>query len=93
MWIKPIRGAFKSLPVYTASVRRCCAHFQSFLDERDATGVVIADSRNHHSNVPMSHSVFTRQHQQKQPGNLYPRILEAPLFGHSDNHAACHPTY
>ncbi len=88
VWIKPIGGAFKGLPLYTASVQRCCAHFQSFLDERGDTGVVIADSRNHHSNVPVSHSVFTRQHQQKQPGNLYPRILEAPLFGHSDNHAA-----
>ena len=27
-------------------------------------------------------------HQQWHPGNLYPRILEVPLFGHSDNHAA-----
>ena len=27
-------------------------------------------------------------HQQWHPGNLYPRILELPLFGHSDNHAA-----
>ena len=88
VWIKPIGGQFKGLPVYAASVQRCCAHFQSFLEERNETGVVIADSRNHHSNVPVSHSVFTRLHQQKQPGNLYPRLLEAPLFGHSDNHAA-----
>ena len=27
-------------------------------------------------------------HQQWHPGNLYPRILEVLLFGHSDNHAA-----
>ena len=88
VWIKPIGGPFKAIPVYAASVQRCCAHFQSFLESRDDAGVVIADSRNHHSNVPVSHSVFTRLHQQKHPGNPYPRVLEAPLFGHSDNHAA-----
>ena len=87
VWIKPIGGAFKGIPVYAVSVQRCCAHFQSFLESRSAAGVVIADSRNHHSNVPVSHSVFTRLHQQKHPGNLYPRLLEAPVFGHSDNHA------
>ena len=68
-------------------MQRCCAHFQSFLESRSARGLVIADSRNHHSNVPVAHSVFTRLHQQKHPGNLYPRLLEAPVFGHSDNHA------
>lgn len=88
VWIKPLGGAFKGIPVYAASVQRCCEHFQSFLGARGDTGVVIADSRNHHGNVPVSHAVFTRQHQRKWPGNLYPRILEAPLFGHSDNHAA-----
>ena len=87
VWIKPIGGPFKGIPVYAASVQRLCAHFQSFLESRSASGLVIADSRNHHSNVPVSHSVFTRLHQQKQPGNLYPRLLEAPVFGHSDNHA------
>ena len=80
--------ALGALFMPAASVQRCCAHFQSFLEKRGDTGVVIADSRNHHSNVPVSHSVFTRLHQQKHPGNLYPRILEAPLFGHSNNHAA-----
>ena len=38
--------------------------------------------------MPVSRSVVTCLHQQKHPGNLYPRILEAPLFGHSNNHAA-----
>ena len=87
VWVEPISGLFKGITDYAVSVQRCCAHFQWFLESRSATCVVIADSRNHQSNVPVSHSVITRPHQQKHPGNLYPRSLEAPVFGHSDNRA------
>jgi hypothetical protein len=47
-------------------------------------GVVIADSRVPGQNVNVAHSVFTQKY--RATGDPYPRILEVPVFGHSNNH-------
>ncbi len=51
----------------------------------DEPGLVIADSRTQAPNVNVAHSVFTQKF--SAMGDPYPRILEVPCFGHSDNHA------
>ncbi len=46
---------------------------------------MILDNRRRHQNMSVSHSIFTRKF--KTGGDEYERIVEAPTFGHSDNHA------
>jgi hypothetical protein len=85
VWIKVIGVPFNGVPVYTATIQEICRHFQHHLDQSQDHGIVIADSRDYGNNIVVSHSIFTQQH--GHGGNSYPRIAEAPLFGHSDNHA------
>lgn len=85
VWIKAIGGAFNGVPVYTATMQEICRHFHHYLAYNNSPGIVIADSRDYGNNVVVSHSIFTQQH--GVGGATYPRILEAPVFGHSDNHA------
>lgn len=85
VYVKPIGGIFDGTAVYSNTVQRICAGFQHFLNARGGTGLVIADSRNKNKNAGISHSVFTQMY--SAGGNPYPNMVEAPTFGHSDNHA------
>lgn len=85
VFVKPIGGLFKGTAVYTATAQSICATFENLLETQGSVGFVIADSRNKHSNANLSHSIFTQRH--SVAGDPYPRIVEAPTFGHSDNHA------
>ncbi len=84
-YVKPIGGIFNGSSVYTSTVQSICSSFQRFLEEADSTGIVIADSRNKGKNSNVSHSVFTQRH--SAAGDPYPKLVEVPTFGHSDNHA------
>jgi len=83
-YIKRPAGTFDGNAVYTASMQAICGHFENFLAEQSASGVVIADSRKKHQNNRVSHSIFTKKFQQN--GDSYPSIIEMPVFGHSENH-------
>jgi len=85
VWIKAVGVLFNGVPVYTATIQEICRHFQHYLDHNNDNGMVIADSRDYGNNVVVSHSIFTQQH--GHGGASYPRLSEAPVFGHSDNHA------
>ena len=85
VFVKPIGGSFDGTSVYSSTVQRICTDFQHFLYHKGAHGLVIADSRNKMKNAGISHSVFTQMY--SAAGNPYPNLIEAPTFGHSDNHA------
>lgn len=85
IFVKPIGGAFSGTPVYTSTAQAICATFESYLGTQQSEGFVIADSRQKSTNANLSHSIFTQRH--RAGGDPYPRIVEAPTFGHSDNHA------
>ncbi|WP_421846202.1 DUF3800 domain-containing protein [Marinobacter sp.] len=85
IYVKPPGGAFDGKKVYSASIQKICEAFQSFLEEREGNGIVIADSRTPAQNQNVSQSVFTQKF--KVNGDRYDRVLEMPLFGHSENHA------
>lgn len=74
-----------AIGIYTSGLQHICTEFNHFLEEKNSTGIVICDSRNHQLDVQASHSIFTQKHQRK--GDSYPKILEMPLFGKSDNHS------
>jgi hypothetical protein len=85
LWVKLIGGRCDDRSVYTFSVQDICADFQNLLEAAGDDGIVIADSRNPAPNASVAHSVFTQKF--KVDGDRYPRILEMPVFGHSQNHA------
>ncbi|WP_230460122.1 DUF3800 domain-containing protein, partial [Sansalvadorimonas verongulae] len=74
-----------AMSIYTSAVQQICTEFDHFLESKSSTGIVVADSRNHVLDVQASHSIFTQKFQRS--GDAYPRLLEMPVFGKSDNHA------
>lgn len=85
VWIKAIGQTLDPRPSYTYAIQDIARHFEQFLDTNNSTGIVLADSRMHNQNSEVSHSIFTQKH--SATGDKLPRILEAPAFGSSQNHA------
>ncbi|HEX4188965.1 MAG TPA: DUF3800 domain-containing protein [Solirubrobacteraceae bacterium] len=85
VWVKVIGGDCDDRSIYTFSVQAVCGDFQNLLESAGDDGLVIADSRSPTPNAAVAHSIFTQKF--KTAGDRYPRILEMPTFGHSQNHA------
>lgn len=85
VYVKPVGMPFNGRPVYTSAIQYLATDFQHFLRESSAEGLMILDSRNKPANANVAHSVFTQKY--KATGDAYDRLLEMPVFGHSDNHA------
>lgn len=84
-WIKEVGGDCDDRAIYTFSVQAVCESFQDLLSCEEDSGLVIADSRSPAPNAAVAHSIFTQKF--KTAGDRYPRLLEMPTFGHSQNHA------
>lgn len=85
VWIKAVGQPLDPAPSYTYAIQDLARHFQRFLDAKQSSGLMICDSRMHNQNSQVSHSIFTQKH--RSAGDPLPRILEAPVFGSSGNHA------
>lgn len=85
VWVKEIGGSVDGRAMYTFSLQYICRQFDRELHESEDTGIVICDSRNKELNSVASHSVFTQKF--RAAGDVVPRIMEMPVFGHSENHA------
>ncbi len=85
IWVKKPTAPVRHVAIYTSSIQAICSDFQHYLAVADDSGALIADSRSPAQNVGVSHSIFTRKFQAS--GDAYPRLLEMPVFGHSENHA------
>jgi hypothetical protein len=88
--IKGIALPFKSRETNTRSVQYACRAFQSFLDEHDSKGLMVADNRTSQLNDQVAHSIFTQKYRAK--GDPFSRILELPTFGVSNNHVGLQMT-
>ena len=84
VWIKPIGGTGSNIGLYTCSVQAVCESFQTYLEEKQDQGIVIADNRTFGQNTALSHSIFTQKF--KWDGDGYDRMVELPTFGNSRNH-------
>lgn len=71
---------------YPRSVRYVVKTFHEYLEERNEQGLVILDSRTKTKNTPNIHGITTQIY--RSGGNPYPRLVESPVFGHSDSHVA-----
>jgi len=85
IWIKGIGVPFNGTAVYTYSAQNICGTFNHLLEQKDDYGIVIADSRFPKENRGVSFSILTQK--LSVVGDARPRIVEAPTFGHSENHA------
>jgi hypothetical protein len=85
IYVKPIGAGFNGISVYTSAVQILAGEFQNFLATQHANGLMVLDSRNKPKNTNVAHSVFTQKF--KAGGDAYDRLMEMPVFGHSDNHA------
>jgi hypothetical protein len=84
VWIKKIAEPVDKQAMTTFSIQACAANFQRLLEERDGQGLVVVDSSSPRLNAAVSHSIFTQKF--KAAGDAYDRIIEMPVFGHSENH-------
>lgn len=85
IYVKPVGSPFNGRSVYTSAVQNLAAEFQHYLHVVGTDGLMVLDSRNKPKNTNVSHSIFTQKF--KTVGDAYDRLLEMPVFGHSDNHA------
>jgi hypothetical protein len=84
VFVKGIGQRFSSTAVYTTGCQSLFKTFDHYLATVDDVGFCIADSRTKGLNVPVAHSIFTQMFSTRRAH--YPRIMELPTFGHSDNH-------
>ena len=84
VYIKPPGGEFDGIAAYTSACQMLYGVFQEYLMVKDSFGLMVMDSRTQSQNKRVSHSIFTEKF--RSSGDKYPRILEMPLFGHSENH-------
>ena len=82
--VKGIGQPVSHRAVYTSACQSLFKSFDHYLSTVDDVGFCIADSRTKGLNVPVAHSIFTQMFSIRR--THYPRIMELPTFGHSDNH-------
>lgn len=85
IWIKAPGQALDPAVSYTFAIQDIAMHFDHYLWRNHTEGLMICDSRMHHQNMQVSHSLFTQKHM--AIGDGYPRLAETPTFGQSLNHA------
>lgn len=87
IWVKGIGHAFDGKSIYSMTTQKIAKLFQNYLEDREQAGLIIADFRDPRANSIVSHAVFTQMYKRGKKGNAYKAMIEAPLFGISDNHA------
>jgi hypothetical protein len=85
LWIKGVGTPINRESMTAVSVQAACETFQDSLRDSDDNGLMVIDSSSPRLNAALSHSVFTQKF--KASGDRYDRLLEMPVFGHSENHA------
>lgn len=80
-----LEGLLMELPYTAVAFSEFVPIFKVSWKVKMMMAIIIADSRNKAKNANISHSVFTQMYSAQ--GNPYRNLVEAPTFGHSDNHA------
>lgn len=84
VWIKKPDEALNPRASYTYAIQDIAKHFNHFLESKTDSGLMLCDGRAHSLDAQVSHSIFTLKH--KQSGDDLSRLVEAPVFGRSENH-------
>ena len=84
VWVKAHRQSLSPRASYTFAIQDLALHFEHLLASSSDTGLMVCDGRMHHQDAEVAHSIFTQKH--KLAGDSYPHLVEATLFGRSQNH-------
>ncbi|MCL1499354.1 DUF3800 domain-containing protein [Xanthomonas nasturtii] len=87
IWVKGVGEPFNGKSVYALTTQKFSRMFQAYLAEQNSRGVIVADFREPRANSVISHAIFSQKFKRGKKGDVYPAIVESPLFGVSDNHA------
>lgn len=82
--VKPDGKPITDRRQYPKAVQELALTFNSQAAASDTDGVMILDSRTKVKNEGNVHAITTRRF--RSGGDFYPRLIEAPVFGHSDTH-------
>ena len=69
---------------YSTGIAEMATTFQAQLAAARAQGLMVLDARTKIKNTPSAHGITTRRF--KSGGDVYPNLVESPVFGHSDTH-------
>jgi hypothetical protein len=83
VWVKRDGEGLRAA-TYALSVAKIAEDFHSQLAAANTPGMMILDARTKSKNVPNVHTITTRKF--KSGGDPLPRLVESPVFGHSDSH-------
>ncbi|WP_157172003.1 DUF3800 domain-containing protein [Nocardia higoensis] len=72
--------------VYAVTVARVAEQLEAQSRAANTSGAIVLDARTKSKNVPSVHRITTERF--RAGGNPYPRLVESPVFGHSDAHVA-----
>ncbi len=84
VWVKAIGQGLDPSATYTSAVQDIATHFERFLTQKRAQGLIVCDGRMHKQDSVVSHSIFTQK--MRAHGDPYPHIVELPMFASSRNH-------
>lgn len=85
IWVKADGGGVPQA-FYPSAIAGIAKNFNAQLAAAGTNGLMILDARTKNKNVPSVHGITTRRF--KSGGNQLPRLVESPVFGHSDAHVA-----
>jgi Protein of unknown function (DUF3800) len=83
IWLKELSAPNDDMKIHTSSLHFICSAFQAGLRD-DERGMVVVDSQTYQHNFRLAHSMFTQRFGKKSAKQ---RLVDMPVFGHSDNHA------
>ena len=82
--IKQVGEAYSPASTYPSAVAELAATFSRQADALGQRGWMILDAQTKVKNEGNVHTITTRRY--RHGGNLYPSLVESPVFGHSDTH-------
>ena len=85
VWIKGKGDALDPVSTYTFAVQDIARHFEHYLASTNSLGIVICDARQHAQDILVGHSIATQRTQHS--GDALPHIVDATVFGRSQNYA------
>jgi hypothetical protein len=83
VWVKKVDTPNDDMKMHASSLQFICSAFHAGLADAER-GMVVVDSQTYHHNYRLAHSMFTQLFGINPP---HDRLVNMPVFGHSDNHA------
>jgi len=82
--VKQLDVTYEALSTYPSAIAELAETFDNQAAVRQDRGWMILDSQTKVKNEGNVHTITTRRY--RHGGNLFPQLVESPVFGHSDTH-------